>query len=310
MAGAVLVAAAMLVYRLLLTEELPVGFLYLNGQLEATEVRVAAEVQGRILRSELVEGRKVGEGDLLVTLDREEFETQLAGARAEAAALDAAKQAIHPQLRTWRHHLHTATTELERTRELRTEGVISERRVDQAEDAYEEARGRIGSLEAELRQLEARREAATQRIARLEILLDRTTIRSPIEGTILTKAIEVGEFATPGRTIAVVADLSRMELRAFVPQDQIGKVRLGSDARIRIDAFPERTFGAEVAQIDDRAQFTPREVHVPEERVRLMFGVTLNAMNPDGHLKPGMPADAWIRWTPEATWPDRLPVPR
>jgi HlyD family secretion protein len=101
-----------------------------------------------------------------------------------------------------------------------------------------------------------------------------------------------------------------MELRAFVPQDQIGRLRLGSDARIRIDAFPERTFDAEVTRIDERAQFTPREVYVPEERVRLMFGVTLSASNPDGLLKPGMPADAWIRWDPEVAWPDRLHVPR
>ncbi len=303
-------AAVGLGYGLLRSEPVPAGFLYANGQLEATEVRVAAEVQGRVLTSKLIEGKTVARDDMLVTLDGAELQTQLAEARAQAIALDQARQAIPPQLRTWRHHLHTATTELERARTLRTQGASSERRVDQAEDAFEEARGRIGSLEAELRQLEARHEAATQRIAQLEILLEKTTIRAPIGGTILTKAIEVGEFATPGRTVAVVADLERMELRAFVPQDQIGKIRLGSDARIRIDAFPDRPFQAEVTQIDDRAQFTPREVHVPEERVRLMFGVTLVATNADGHLKPGMPADAWIRWDPEAPWPDHLPVPR
>lgn len=309
-AGGALAAGAALAYQLWGKDGLPAGLLYANGQLDATEVRVAAEVQGRVLSSHLVEGRRVDRGDLLVELDRAEFETRLAEARAEASALEEASASIQRQLGTWRHHLETATAELGRVRRLRSEGAASERGVDQAENAFEEARGQVGSLEAELRRLEARREAAAQRIAQLEILLDKTTIRAPIAGTILTKAIEEGELATSGRTVAVIADLSRMELRAFVPQDQIGKLRLGNEARIRIDAFPERTFDAEVTRIDDRAQFTPREVHVPEDRVRLVFGVTLIAENPSGLLKPGMPADAWIRWDPEAAWPDRLTVPR
>lgn len=94
-----LAAAVGLAHRLLIAEPVPVGFLYANGQLEATEVRVSAEVQGRVLESELTEGKRVEHGDRLVALDPAALETQLAEARAQALALDEAEQAISPQIR-------------------------------------------------------------------------------------------------------------------------------------------------------------------------------------------------------------------
>ncbi len=80
-------------------------------------------------------------------------------------------------------------------------------------------------------------------------------------------------------------------------------------ARVKVDAFADRFFEARVARVDQRAQFTPRDIHMPEERVRMVFGVTLALENPQGVLKPGMPADAWILWKSGAAWPDRLFVP-
>ena len=101
-----------------------------------------------------------------------------------------------------------------------------------------------------------------------------------------------------------------MDLRVFIPERDIGKVALGDPARVRVDAFPDRLFDASITRVDQRAQFTPRDIHMPEERVRLVFGVTLDLANPDGILKPGMPADAWILWRDDTPWPERLMVPR
>ncbi len=78
---------------------------------------------------------------------------------------------------------------------------------------------------------------------------------------------------------------------------------------MRVDAFPERYFDAQVIRIDDYAQFTPRDIHLPEERTRMVYGITLALESADGTLKPGMPADAWIR-SSETEWPTSLPVPR
>lgn len=303
-------ASAAVAYRLLYRPELPEGVLYANGQLEAVEVRVSAEVTGRVLESRLVEGRRVGRGSVLVRVDRSDLEARLASARAEAEAIRQRRIALEEQLRTWRHHRRTAETELERARSLRGQGAGSERRVDEAENAYEEARGRVGALEAGLAEAAAELEAARNRIELVQIQLDRTRIEAPIAGTVLSRGIEVGELATPGRVVAVLADLSQLEMRVFVPERELGKIAPGDPARVRIDAFPDRSFPGHVARIDEEAQFTPREVHVPDERVRMVFGVTLLVPNDGGLLKSGMPADAWIRWREEEAWPPRLVVPR
>jgi HlyD family secretion protein len=127
---------------------------------------------------------------------------------------------------------------------------------------------------------------------------------------VLVKAVEAGELVRPGQTAAVLVDLTRAELKIFIPEDDIGKVRLGAPARVRVDSFPDELFEGRVRKVDEWAQFTPRDIHMPEERVRMVFGVTLALENPDGRLKPGMPADAWILWRDGAEWPPRLVVPR
>lgn len=302
-------AATAVAHYLLSRPELPAGVLYANGQLEAVEVRVSAEVTGRVLESRLVEGRRVERGAVLVRIDHSDLEARLARARAQTEGIRQRRVALEEQLRTWRHHRRTADAELERARSLRGQGAGSERAVDEAENAYEEARGRVGALEAGLREAAAELDAAENEIELLQIQRDRTTIEAPIAGTVLTRAIEVGELATPGRVVAVLADLSQLEVRVFVPEHELGKIATGDPARVRIDAFPARTFPGHVARIDEEAQFTPREVHVPDERVRMVFGVTLLVPNEDGALKPGLPADAWIRWRDEEQWPERLVVP-
>lgn len=108
----------------------------------------------------------------------------------------------------------------------------------------------------------------------------------------------------------MLVDLSRLELKVYIPERDLGKVDLKDAARVRVDAFPDRYFDATVSRIDQQAQFTPRDIHLPEERVRMVFGVTLALENPDGVLKPGMPADAWIRSGKATSWPQRLVIPQ
>lgn len=289
---------------------LPEGFLYGNGRIEATEVVISAEVTGTVRESHLVEGRTVDAGDLLVRLDDTDLRTRLKQAEASTLAAERRQAQVTQQLGTWHHHLETAASDLERYRSLRATGAVSQEIVDQAEDRYRDAQGQVAGLELQQAEAGARLEAARREIEFMESQIARTTIRAPIAGTMLTKGVEVGELATPGRTIAVVADLTRLDLRVFIPVAELARIQLGDPARVRVDAFPDRWFEARVARIDPRAQFTPKDVHMPDERARLVFGVTLAVEGGDGRLHPGMPADAWIRWQPEAAWPQQLPVPR
>lgn len=289
---------------------LPEGFVYGNGRIEAIEITVSAEVGARVLESNLVEGRTVQANDLLVRLDETDLKTRLRQAEANAAAAQGAEVQVARQLDTARHHAQTADADLARYRKLRETGDVSAQMLDRAENQQREARGQVETLAARLAQAAASREAASREAELLRSQAGKTAIRAPGAGTILTKGIEAGELAVPGRTIAVIADLARIEIKLYVPESEIGRIKLNDPARVRVDAFPQRSFEARVARVDQRAQFTPKDVHMPDERARLVFGVVLAVDNPEGYLKPGMPADAWVRWKLEAAWPDKLTVPR
>lgn len=296
-------------YRYLQPEPLAESVLYGNGHIEGTEIKVAAEVAGRVVQIRLIEGETVRSGDTLVRIDDTDLRIRLAQAQAEETALQNEKARLEEDLRTARHHVETAQSDLTRYRELKNKGTISPQRLEQADNAFEEAKGRQTSIDARLTEAEAHIDAARQGIRLIQSQLDKTTIGAPLDGTVLVKAVEQGEYIAPGQTAAVLVDLTRLELTVFIPERDIGKVKLGNPARVMIDAFPLRYFEASVSRIDQRAQFTPREIHMPEERIRMVFGVTLSLSNLDGRLKPGMPADSWILWQDSAAWPDSLVVP-
>jgi HlyD family secretion protein len=306
----VLAAASYGAFLYLRPAPVPPGLVYGNGHVEATEVRVGSEVAGRVIESRLVEGRTVSAGELLVRVDDTDLRIKLAQAEAERAALERDRVQLELDLATARHHVQTAESEVHRYRELQDRGTATPQRLEQVENAFEEARGRAVVLEARVTALEARLEAARQNVRFLHSQVEKTTIAAPLDATVLVKAVEPGELVEPGRAIAVLADLNRLELKVFVPEREIGKVRLGAEARVRADAFPERSIPATVGRVDQRAQFTPRDIHMPEERARIVFGITLLVDNLRGELKPGMPADAWIRWGDAGPWPELLAVPR
>lgn len=289
---------------------LPQGFLYGNGHIEGTEVSVSAEATGPVLESHLVEGQQVAADALLLRLDGADLQTRLAQAKAEQLAIENELPALEAQLRTWRHHLRTAELDIKRNRELKQSGFISPQRFNQLENALEEPRGKVQVLEEQYKQAENRIEAARQQIGLLQLQLNKAQIRAPVAGTVLVKGIEVGELAVPGKVVAVLVDLSRPEMKVYIPERDIGKVKLGVPARVRVDAFPQRYFAASVLRVDQRAQFTPRDIHMPDERVRMVFGVTLSVANEEGYLKPGMPADAWLKLQDDLPWPEQLVVPR
>ncbi|WP_185827596.1 HlyD family secretion protein [Halomonas nitroreducens] len=287
----------------------PRGILYASGRIEATEVRLAAELSGRVVDSRLREGQPVDKGSELIRLDDSLLRLEEAELAARLAAAEHAVTRVEVMLDTARHHLANAETELERSRRLRRGGSLPQQQLERSEDRLREAQGEVDILEAQRAEAIAHHEALQQQRAQLANQRDKTVLRSPLEATVLTKAIEVGEVVTPGQTVAVLVDLARPRLKLYIDERSLGKVRLRAPARVRVDAFPDRYFEAEVTAIDSQAQFTPRDVHLPRERARTVFGVTLQVANPNGILKPGMPADAWIRWQNEAPWPATLVVP-
>jgi HlyD family secretion protein len=162
---------------------------------------------------------------------------------------------------------------------------------------------RIGAKEAEFAALEAQREQAKAVLAETESVLADLTIKAPISGIVMTRVRDTGEVVNAGGPIFDLVDLDKLYLKVYVPESLIGKLRLTLPARIYTDAFPDLPFPATVKYISSRAEFTPKEVQTPDERVKLTYAVRLYLdKNPERKLTPGLPADAVIRWKEEIAW--------
>lgn len=289
---------------------LPSGILYANGHVEGTPVDVSAEVTAQVTATAFEEGDKVASGDLLVQLDESMHSARLEQARGKLEALRAAREQAVAEREVAAHHHRTAVAELERIRTLERDGQASRQQLDAASNAFAEAAGRLKVVRASERQLAAEIRAAEQAVRTVSLQLEKTTIHAPVGGTVSAKGLRAGELAIPGRLVARLVDLDRVELQVFVAESELGRLRIGDPVRVRVSAFPERRFSGQVIRVDQEAQFTPRDIHLPSERVRMVFGVRIGLENPEGRLKPGMPADAWIRRDPELEWPEELPIPR
>ncbi len=162
---------------------------------------------------------------------------------------------------------------------------------------------RIRAKEAEVEALERQRDQTEAVLNEAESVLADLTITAPTNGTITTRMVDTGEVITAGTPLLELVDLDQLYLKVYVPEIQIGKLRLDLPARIYTDAFPEQPFDATVRYIASKAEFTPKEVQTQDERVKLIYAVKLYLKeNPDHRLTPGLPADAVIRWKEEAAW--------
>ena len=162
---------------------------------------------------------------------------------------------------------------------------------------------RIRVKEAEVAALERQRDQAEATLAEAQSVLDDLTIVAPTNGTVTTRMVDVGEVVAAGAPLLELVDLDRLYLQVYVPEVQIGKVRLDLPAKVYTDAFPAQPFDATVRYIASKAEFTPKEVQTTDERVKLIYAVRLYLTdNSDHRLTPGLPADAVIRWKDNVAW--------
>jgi HlyD family secretion protein len=138
---------------------------------------------------------------------------------------------------------------------------------------------------------QAQLDSAQAAVKVLDVQISKLTLAAPTGGTLLSRAAEPGEFVSPGASLFVIADLNRLTITVYVPEDRYGQIKLEQKATVAVDSFPNQTFTAAVTHIANRAEFTPRNVQTADGRKTTVFAIKLSIENPDGKLKPGMPAD-------------------
>ena len=177
--------------------------------------------------------------------------------------------------------------------------------VAEAEAHVKSAQAGVGIAEAGRKEVDIQAVAlATARARERELyaqlkaaqtMFEHTEIRSPLTGVVLTKNVENGEFVSPGTPVVTIADIDNLWMNVYIPEAQMGFVKLDQPVDIRVDSFPNETFKGKVTFISAKSEFTPKTIQTPEERIKLVFRVKVSIENTNQRLKPGMPADAEVR---------------
>jgi multidrug resistance efflux pump len=162
-----------------------------------------------------------------------------------------------------------------------TQVTVARSAVDQAQAAVDQAHKAVEQAEANLDLLDAQ--------------IDKLTVYAPMDGIVLTRNVEPGEFVQPGAVSFALADLNEITITVYVPEDRYGQISLGQQAQVTVDSFPGETFTAEVIQIADQAEFTPRNIQTVEGRSSTVYAIKLQVTDSEGKLKIGMPADVVFR---------------
>ncbi len=286
-----------------------------TGTVEVQEVRISSKTSGYIEELRFSEGDPVLKGDLLALIRRPDLEARkaqeeanlkaaeyiLADMRTGARPEEIAK--VRAQLEGARARYEQARKDAERFSELQREEIISPRRGEEFQTAMDTAASdvltlerqldvlRLGSREERIRAQEATVEALRAAVEVTESLLEEARIVAPRKGRILFKNMEEGEYAAPGSVLGVIGDMEDCWIRLYIPSVQLGKIRYGQEARLRVDSFPKRSFSGYVSEIAGKAAFTPRESLSEVERSNLSFRLKIRFPNSEELLKPGMPGD-------------------
>jgi len=304
--------------------------LYFSGTIEATDSQLAFQVRGIVTAVHVSEGQAAKTGDLLAELDRSEFEAALAQAEANVetarknlarieTTLDMLQETLPADVERARAGVASAQaafTEASRNRErydvLFRKNVVSQQEWDAVSLNFETAEARLAEARAALRQAESglkqldtvreEKKVAEAQVRALEasrklaeIQKDHGGLTAPFDGIVTSRNVEPGEVVTPGQEVLTLSDLSRVDLKIYVGETDIGKVYPGQPVDVRIDTFPDRVFRGTVSYVSPEGEFTPKIIQTHKERVKLVYLVKVSIPNGGLELKTGMPADAWLR---------------
>ena len=321
---------------------LPAGIASGNGRIEAIEVDISTKIAGRIKEIVADEGDFVEQGQVLAQMDTEQLESKRAQAEAElrrsVIAIDTAKSLVRQReaereaaaavIAQREAQLDAAERKLARSTELIKSSSTSQQVLDDDRANQQAAKAAVGAAKAQLAAAEASISAAKAQIVDAEAAVEAakaaiasivadikdSTLRAPRAGRVQYRVAQPGEVLSAGGRVLNLVDLGDVYMTFFLPTAQAGRIPLGSDVRIVLDAAPQYVIPAKVSFIADVAQFTPKTVETEEERQKLMFRIKAR-ISPEllkkhvQQVKTGLPGMAYVKTDSSAEWPARLAQP-
>jgi HlyD family secretion protein len=263
------------------------------GNFEATEVVVSAETSGRILKFDVTEGTEIDKGSEIALIDttlfhlqKDEIDAGMKGVRTRISSINAQNDILTQQIENLNVNI------------ARIENMLKDDAATKKQ--YDDLTGQVAVLEKQIASNNTQKSSIAAELtvyeskkATLNEQATRSSVKSPLKGTIIEKYSEAGEITTAGKPLVKIADLSVIKLKVYVSGAQLGSIRTGQEVTVRIDKGKKdyTSFTGKISYISGKAEFTPKIIQTKEERVTLVYAVTIDVRN-DGTMKSGMPGEA------------------
>lgn len=317
--------------------DLPEGIAVGNGRIEAVEIDISTKIAGRLDVVFVDEGDYVTKGQELARIDTTQIDAQLHQAQAElrraeigvstAQAVvtqrEAEQRAAQASLEQAQVQLDINERTLARTQPLAERNAVSQQSLDDDQADVSSAKAAVAAAEAGLAASEAAVSAANAAVSDAEAAVEagqaavesikadltEATLRAPRDGRVQYLVAQPGEVLASGGRVLNMVDLADVHMTFFLPTEQAGRLAIGAETRLILNALPDFAIPAKITYVADVAQFTPKTVETNEERSKLMFRVRAQ-IDPEllqehiSYVKTGLPGVAYVQMTPEAQWPD------
>jgi HlyD family secretion protein len=262
------------------------------GNFEATEVLVSAETSGKILKLDVTEGSEIDRGAEISLIDTTLFHLQKEEINAGMRSVLTRINSINAQNDILNQQIENLEINIARIENMLKDDAATQKQ-------YDDLAGQVAVLQ---KQIAANNTQKTSIVAELSVYeskkatlneqLKRSSVKSPLNGTVIEKYSEAGEMTTAGKPLVKIADLSLIKLKVYVSGAQLGSIKTGGECTVRVDNGKKgyTSFPGTISHISEKAEFTPKIIQTKEERVTLVYAVTIDVKN-DGTMKSGMPGE-------------------
>ena len=290
---------------------LPLGIASGNGRIEADEIDIETKFPGRIAEMLADEGDMVTPQQVLARMDTRDIEASL---KKSEALVQGARQSLDEARANGVQQTSQVTLaqqQLDRTNDLVKRGFATNELLDQRRQAINAATAALNAANNRVGVAAQALDAATHDVELYKVNIADNSLVAPREGRIQYRIANIGEVLAAGGKVFTMLDVEYVYMDIYLPTDEAGKVKIGADARIVLDAVPNRAIPAKVAFVATQAQFTPKTVETKDERDKLMFRVRVK-IDPErlrahaASVRSGLPGVAYVKYDPKLAWPSNL----
>ena len=265
------------------------------GNFEADPVIISSESAGKILQLNVEKGQKIEKGFVAAIIDTIQVDLKLKQIDAQKAAIISKRQSIQSQVAVFEEQIKNLKKNEYRISKMLSDGAATQKQLDDITGQMDVIKKQIENTKTQFTSVNKELEVLEAQKAATDDMLDRCTVTSPADGTILETYVEQGELATQGKPLFKIADMDELTLKVYVSGAQLPSVKIGQSVNVLIDKSEKenQTLAGQVTWISSEAEFTPKIIQTKEERVKLVYAVKVAVKN-DGSLKIGMPGE--VSW--------------